>query len=182
MPPGRAAVWLVTIEVPDVEAMSELSRAIVYSEATALHAHWLRTRPAVYSPQVRLRASTGLGIPSTLYLEALQVRMPLLRRFVESVFSRCDVLHTPTLPVPVPRLEEVDLGAGPGLWRMMSLLVRCTAPANYLGLPALAVPAAHTRNGLRASVQLIGRPFSEAMLLRVAAVHEQATQEQPARG
>lgn len=165
---------LVTVTVPDVEAMAELSRAIVYSEATALHAHWLRTRPEIYSPQVRLRASTGLAIPSTIYLEALQVRMPLLKRFVSEVFTHCDVLHTPTLPVPVPKLSEVDLGAGPGLWRMMSLLVRCTAPANYLGLPAIAVPAARTRNGLRASVQLIGRPFSEATLLRAAAVHERS--------
>jgi aspartyl-tRNA(Asn)/glutamyl-tRNA(Gln) amidotransferase subunit A len=165
---------LVDVQVPAVEAMSELSRAIVYSEATALHAAWLRSRADVYSPQVRVRASTGLAIPASIYLEALMLRMPLLRRFVEEVFSRCDVLHTPTLPVPVPRLADVDLGAGADLWRILSLLVRCTAPVNYLGLPALAVPAARTRNGLRASVQLIGRPFAEAMLLRVAAVHEAA--------
>ena len=163
---------LVNVRVPDVEAMSELSRALVYAEATALHAHWLRSRPEIYSPQVRLRASTGLGIPSSIYLEALLLRMPLLKKFVAAVFSKCDVLHTPTLPVPVPKLSEVDMGAGAGLWELLSLLVRCTAPINYLGLPALAVPAAHTRNGLRASVQLIGRPFSEGLLLRVAAAHE----------
>jgi aspartyl-tRNA(Asn)/glutamyl-tRNA(Gln) amidotransferase subunit A len=166
---------LVEVQVPDVEAMSELSRAIVYAEATALHGAWLRSRAEVYSPQVRVRASTGLAIPASIYLEALLLRIPLLRRFVGEVFGRCDVLHTATLPIPVPRLAEVDAGAGPELWRILSLLVRCTAPVNYLGLPALAVPAARTRNGLRASVQLIGRPFAEGMLLRVAAVHEAAT-------
>lgn len=163
---------LVELDVPDIDAMSELSRAIVYAEATALHAAWLRSRPEAYSPQVRVRASTGLAIPSSIYLEALMVRIPLLKRFVGEVFSRCDVLHAPTLPVPVPKLSDVDLGAGPGLWRMLSLLVRCTAPINFLGLPAIAVPAARTRNGLRASVQFIGRPFAEATLLRTAAVHE----------
>ena len=163
---------LVQVDVPDVDVMSELSRAIVYAEATALHAVWLRGRAALYSPQVRVRASTGLGLPASIYLEALLLRMPLLKRFVTEVFSRCDVLHTPTLPVPVPKLSDVDVGAGPELWKTLSLLVRCTAPLNYLGLPALAVPAARTRNGLRASVQLVGRPFSEALLLRVGAAHE----------
>ena len=165
---------LVELDVPDVESMSELSRAIVYAEATALHAAWLRSRPELYSPQTRVRASTGLGIPSSIYLEALLVRIPMLKRFVGEVFSRCDVLHTPTLPVQVPKLSDVDVGAGAGMWNMLSLLVRCTAPINYLGLPAIAVPADRTRNGLRASVQLVGRPFAEALLLQVAAAHERA--------
>ena len=163
---------LVDIDVPDVEAMSELSRAIVYSEATALHGAWLRERPQLYQPQVRLRATTGVAIPASIYLEALLLRMPLLERFVRSVFTRCDVLHTATLPIPVPKLEEVDVGRGEELWRTLSQLVHCTAPFNFLGLPAIAVPARATRNGMPASVQLAARPYAEGMLLRVAAAHE----------
>jgi aspartyl-tRNA(Asn)/glutamyl-tRNA(Gln) amidotransferase subunit A len=54
-------------------------------------------------------------------------------------------------------------------------MVRCTAPFNYLGLPAIAVPGAKTGDGMRASVQLVGRPFAEGLLLRVAAAHERAS-------
>jgi aspartyl-tRNA(Asn)/glutamyl-tRNA(Gln) amidotransferase subunit A len=165
---------LVELEVPDVQPLAELSRAIVYSEASGLHAHWLRERADAYSPQVRVRASTGFGIPAALYYEALLLRVPMLRRFVAEVFARCDVLHTPTLPIPTPTLAEVDVGAGESLWRTLSRLVHCTAPINFLGLPALAVPAAKAANGMPTSVQLIGRPFSEALLLRAAAAHERA--------
>ncbi|MGB8326519.1 MAG: amidase [Steroidobacteraceae bacterium] len=171
---------LVGLAVPDVAAMTELSRAIMYSEATGLHGVWLRERAASYSPQVRVRATTGVAIPASIYVEALLLRMPLLERFVREVFSRCDVLHTPTLPVPTPRLEEVDVGAGPELWSMLARLVQCSAPFNFLGLPAIAVPGEKTGNGMPSSVQLVGRPFAEGLLLRVAAAHERTLQPLPA--
>jgi aspartyl-tRNA(Asn)/glutamyl-tRNA(Gln) amidotransferase subunit A len=66
----------------------------------------------------------------------------------------------------------VDAGSGAALWSILGRLVHCTAPINYLGLPALAVPALPTRNGLPSSVQLVGRPFAEALLFRVGAAHE----------
>ncbi len=178
----REGARLVDVDVPAVESMSELSRAVVYSEATALHGAWLRSHGEGYTPQVRVRASTGLAIPAPIYLEALLLRMPLLEAFVRQVFGACDVLHTPTLPIPVPRLSEVDAGSGAALWSVLGRLVHCTAPFNYLGLPALAVPAQPTLNGLPSSVQLVGRPFSEGLLFRVGAAHERRMAQASPRG
>ena len=169
----RAGATVVPLDVPqEVAAMAELSRAVVYAEATALHAAGLRNTGSRYTPQVRLRASTGLGIPAPVYLEALQWRLPVLRRFVEQVFSRCDVLQTPTIPIPVPRRDETDVGAGPALWELLAQLVRCTAPFNYLGLPAISVPAGLDSRGLPIGTQYVARPFAEAVLLRIAAVQQ----------
>jgi aspartyl-tRNA(Asn)/glutamyl-tRNA(Gln) amidotransferase subunit A len=85
------------------------------------------------------------------------------------------VLFTPTLPIPVPTLAETDVGGSPDMWRTIGKMVPCTAPFNYLGVPALAVPCGFTKNGLPASFQLVGRPFAEALLLRVAATYEALT-------
>lgn len=167
-----AGARVVEVDVPDVAAMSELSRAVVYSEATALHAPWLRTRGDRYTPQVRVRASTGLGIPAPAYLAALQLRLPLLERFVGEVFSRCDALVSPTLPIPVPRRDETDVGSGEAMWAILAKLVHCTAPFNYLGLPAISVPAGLDARGLPMGVQYAARPFAEGTLLRIAAVQE----------
>jgi len=167
-----AGARIIEVTVPDAAPLAELSRAVVYSEATALHASQLRAAAARYTPQVRLRASTGLAIPGTVYLEALRLRLPLLGRFVREVFDRCDVLHTPTLPIPVPRRDETDVGAGSGLWEILAKLVHCTAPFNYLGLPAIAIPAGLDARGLPLSAQFVARPFAEATLLRVAAVQQ----------
>jgi aspartyl-tRNA(Asn)/glutamyl-tRNA(Gln) amidotransferase subunit A len=168
----RAGAAIVEVRVPQPEVLAELSRAILYCEATALHGLWLREHGALYSPQVRVRASTGLAIPGSTYYEALCLRAPLLREFVEAAFRDCDVLHMPTLVIPVPRFTDVDVGSGPALWETLSRLVQNTAPFNYLGLPALAVPFGRTDNGMPASVQLVGRPFDEALLLQVAATLE----------
>lgn len=166
---------VVELEVEHAEHMTELSRAVVYSEAAALHGHWLRTRADDYSPQVRARAATGLAIPAASYLEALHLRPLLLRRYVERVHSQCDVLFTPTLPIPVPTIAETDVGGSSAMWETIAKMVPCTAPFNYLGVPALSVPAGFTANGLPASFQLVARPFAEAQLLRVAAAYQGVT-------
>jgi aspartyl-tRNA(Asn)/glutamyl-tRNA(Gln) amidotransferase subunit A len=122
-----------------------------------------------------VRAATGLAIPAPVYLQAQQLRPILLERFVREVYGACDVLHLPTLGVPVPTLAETDVGGGAVMWEKIALLVRCTAGFNYLGLPALAVPCGFTANGLPTSFQLAGRPFAEATLLRVAQAFQGAT-------
>jgi len=170
-----AGMRIVPVKVPPPEHLTELSRVLVYTEAASLHGHWLRTRGSEYSPQVRLRALAGTAIPAATYLEAQQLRPRLLRRFVTEVFSHCDVLCTPTLSMPVPTLAETDVGGGSALWRTIAALVHCTAPFNYLGVPALSLPIGFTANGLPAGLQLIARPFAEARLLQVAAAYQAET-------
>lgn len=170
-----AGARLVDVAVPAPEHLTELSRTLVYAEATALHGYWQRTRPQDYSPQVRARAATGVAIPASAYLEAQLLRPMLLRRFVGEVFGRCDVLATPTLPMPVPTLAETDVGASASMWQTIARLVRCTAPFNYLGVPALSVPVGFTASGLPVGLQLVGRPFAESTLLRTAASYQANT-------
>ncbi len=164
----RAGARVLEVDVPEPEPLAELSRAVLYTEATALHGEWLRKSADLYSPQVRVRAMTGLAIPASTYYEALCLRSLLLREFVSQAFRDCDLLLMPTLVIPVPRFADVDVGAGPALWETLARLVQNTAPFNYLGLPAIAVPAGRTANNLPASVQLVGRPFAESQLLRAA--------------
>jgi len=166
---------VLPVPMPDCEQLTELSRVLVYCEATAIHGANLRARSADYSPQVRVRAATGLGIPAPVYAQALAIRPALAARFVRTVFEHCDVLHLPTLGIPAPTIEETDVGGAAVMWEKIAVMVRCTAPFNYLGLPALAVPCGFTDNGLPTSFQLAGRPFAEATLLRVAHAYEQAT-------
>jgi aspartyl-tRNA(Asn)/glutamyl-tRNA(Gln) amidotransferase subunit A len=165
----------VAVTVPAAEHLAELGRTIVYTEAAALHGHWLRTRPQDYSPQVRARIATGVGIPAAAYAEALQLRTLLLRRFCDEVFGACDVLVTPALAIEVPTLAATDVGGSASMWNTIARLLQCVAPFNYLGVPALSLPVGFTASGLPAGLQLVGRPFAEATLLAVAAAYQRAT-------
>lgn len=111
----------------------------------------------------------------TQYLEALQLRPMITSRFITKIFGKCDVLHAPTINIALPTIDETSVGDQPGFAEVLGRVTRCTRPINYLGLPSLAVPAGFTEGQLPASFQLIGRPFAEAELFRVAAAYEAAT-------
>src|SRR5690606_18068407 len=134
----------------------------------ALHREWMRTRPGDYSPQVLARLQAGLAIPAHEYIDALRMRSPMLERVRREVFERCDALHAPVLTFAVPTRAETDVGGGPRMPEMVAAFGRWTRPINYLGLPALSLPAG-SAGGLPVGFQLIGPRFSEAMLFAIGA-------------
>ncbi|MFO1408458.1 MAG: amidase [Steroidobacteraceae bacterium] len=172
---AREGATITRVNVPDPVPLTELSRVLVYAEAWAIHRAWMRAHAAGYTPQVRVRAATGLGIPDDAYAEAQRLRPALLRRFVSAVFDGCDAMFLPTLAIEVPTIEETDVGGGAALWARLAALVPCTAPFNYLGLPAITVPCGFGATGLPVGFQLAGRPFDEALLLRVSHAYQRVT-------
>jgi aspartyl-tRNA(Asn)/glutamyl-tRNA(Gln) amidotransferase subunit A len=119
----------------------------------------LRERPQDYAKQSRARLLVGLGVPATLYGEALRARARLLEELLRDAFSKCDVLHVPVLKRPVPTAAETDVGGGAAMQHVLGQIVANTRPFNFLGLPGLSVPIGLTRNGLPQAMQLVGRPF-----------------------
>ena len=59
---------------------------------------------------------------------------------------------------------------------LSTVLTRFARPFNLTGLPALSVPCGFTREGLPIGLQIAGRPFDEALVLRVGHAYEQATE------
>ncbi len=163
---------IVTVEVPDHEKLADLAIALRGPEGAVLHQAWMRDRPDDYGAQVKARLEPGLAISGTEYVMSQQIRPRLQQRFVDTVFADADVFHAPTINIPVPSIAESDVKASPNFPAAIAGMTHCTRPINYLGLPSLAVPAGFTDNGLPASFQLVGRPFAEATLYRVAAAYE----------
>ena len=109
------------------------------------------------------------------YLEALNARARIAAEFVDQVFSRVDVLHTPVMTMPLPTRAETAPDATGDVMAMLARITRNTRPINFLGLPALAVPAGFADNGLPVGFQLIGRPFDEATLFRAGDAYQSET-------
>ncbi len=166
---------IVTVEVPDHDKLADLAIALRGPEGAVLHQAWMRDRPQDYGAQVKARLEPGLMIAGTEYVTSQQIRPQITQRFVDAVFAEADVFHAPTINMPVPSIAETDVKASPNFPAIIAGMTHCTRPINYLGLPSLAVPAGFTDNGLPASFQLIGRPFAEATLYRVASAYEAET-------
>jgi aspartyl-tRNA(Asn)/glutamyl-tRNA(Gln) amidotransferase subunit A len=170
----REGANIVQVELPDQRQLTAAAQLVVAVEAAAFHKRWLIERPQDYGPQVLMRLQNGLAIPGVSYLEALRWRGPALAAYLAAV-SGTDAVIVPGAPVPAPTLAESDVGNGPDAEAVIQRLTRFTRPVNYLGLPSLAIPSGFTKNGLPVGMQLIGRSFDEAMLLRIGAAFQRAT-------
>jgi aspartyl-tRNA(Asn)/glutamyl-tRNA(Gln) amidotransferase subunit A len=140
--------------------------------ALAVHARWMRERAQDYAVYISARMFAAYAIPGTYYVEALAQRGPVLKAFAADVFSKVDVIATPTIPTALPTLAETDIDAIPpggpfdAIARFLAVSVN-TRPFNYLGLPAISVPCGFDANGLPVGLQLAGRPFAEARLFKL---------------
>ena len=156
---------LIPIALPDLVATDAAGGLITACEAAALHSGLLKGQGDLYSTQVRLRIERGFVVSGVSYVNALRYRSVALKQFIEQVFSIVDVFLAPVLAHQTPEIEATDLRSGSEMDKLIAQLTRLTRPINYLGLPALAIPAGFTNDGMPISMQLIGRPFSEEMLL-----------------
>ena len=162
-------------EVPYHQELRGLGNVVISAEFCTLHDEWLRTKHDLYAPLVRARMKQGYAFTAVEYLKAIQIRPQITKSFVDEVFGSADALFLPVLRFPVPKIAAVDCGDSENMNEVLGAINHCTWPMNYLGLPGLSVPAGFTANGLPVGFQLVGRPFAEAMLLRIAAAYERET-------
>lgn len=179
LPHARYAIPVYYL-VATAEASSNLARfdGVRYGYRTAegrtLHAMYVKTRDEGFGAEVKRRIMLGTyvlsaGYYDAFYLKAQQVRT-LIRRDYDAAFGACDVVAMPTTPRPAFRLgEKVDDPL------QMYLEDVFTVSANLSGLPAISVPCGLTSTRLPIGLQLTGRAFDEATLLRAADAYERDT-------
>jgi aspartyl-tRNA(Asn)/glutamyl-tRNA(Gln) amidotransferase subunit A len=165
--------------VATAEASSNLARydGVRYGlrvPAASLGEMYEATRAAGFGAEVTRRIMLGTyvlskGYYDAWYLKAQQVRT-LIRRDFEAAFARCDALVTPVAPTTAFRRGERL--ADPLTMYLSDIF---TISVNLAGLPALVLPCGFDEAGLPIGLQIVGRPFDEATVLRTAAAYEGAT-------
>ena len=132
-----------------------------------------KTRQFGFGSEVKRRIMLGTyalsaGYYDAYYLKAQKVRT-LIKQEFEQAFQRYDALVTPTSPTVAFKLgEKLEDPI------QMYLADVCTLPINIAGVPAISVPAGFAQN-LPVGMQIIGKPFDEATVLRIAFAYEQAS-------
>lgn len=140
---------------------------IAETELLAVHERALRTRPGDFGEDFLGRVLPAVLIGGRDYVQAQRERRRMLAE-MEPVYQHYDVLVTTTAGGPAPRLETWRTIE---FWRRASL----TTPFNVTGGPALAQCIGFSSGGLPLSMQIVGRPFDDATVLRVAHAYEAAT-------
>ncbi len=161
---------LVDVEIPSLQQATAIWLAIAGPEAAAFHRRNMEERPQDFSEQVRLRLQLGLQLRAVDYLRGLEGQEQLQMQ-VEKLYARIDVLVTPTTAFTATRIEDELAASG-----RESSIHRFTCPFNLTGQPAISLPCGFDSQGLPVGLQIVGRPFDEETVLRVAHAYEQASE------
>ena len=165
---------IVKVDLPDQRQLTAACQLVLATEAAAFHKRWLIERPQDYGAQVLMRLQNGLAIPAVSYLEAMRWRGPALSVYLVAV-AGTDAVLAPVAPMPAPTIAESDVGNSIDAEAVIQRITKFTRPINYLGLPSLSIPTGFTKAGLPVGMQLVGRAFDEAMLFRIGAAFQRAT-------
>jgi aspartyl-tRNA(Asn)/glutamyl-tRNA(Gln) amidotransferase subunit A len=147
----------------------DMQLAVMLAEGFAFHAARVREAPQLFQPPVLGRLRGGESVSTTTYIQRRR-ELDQMRRAAAGLFADVDLLVTPTVPLlPIPVAEAQDDEAGTALY------ARNTRPFNGYGLPAVSVPCGFAKNGLPIGLQIVGPPWGEESVLRLAHAFEQAT-------
>jgi len=165
---GEMGADLTEADVPLISEIPAGVTAIMLPEALAYHQKWMSERPDDYGDDVRYRLELGATFLAVHYVQAQRFREMAVAAWREEVFPKVDLIVTPTTPITARPIEEGDL-------QVTFNLIRFTNPLNFLGVPAISIPCGFTGEGLPVGLQLVGRWWDEASVLRAAYAYEQAT-------
>jgi aspartyl-tRNA(Asn)/glutamyl-tRNA(Gln) amidotransferase subunit A len=164
----------VKVEIPDLENCSAMEAHITLAEATSYHEPYLRKQADDYGPGVRTNLEAGRYLLATDYVKSQRARTLLQRNF-NAAFQHADVIVSPTLPALPPRVGEVWVQSGDLREHVIDAFLRFNIPYDLTGLPAISVPCGFSSAGLPIGLQIAGRAFEEATILKVALAYERST-------
>jgi aspartyl-tRNA(Asn)/glutamyl-tRNA(Gln) amidotransferase subunit A len=163
------------VNVDGTDKIFETWRAIRLSESAATHDEWMVSRPQDYGEDVIRMLEKGQEITAVQYLNALHKWRQEIKDAFLKAMSEFDALLVPTTIIPAPFLDQKEVNIEGKTIEVYFTLSRLTTVFDTTGLPALNIPAGLVvdSNKLPVGVQLVGRPFDEARILRIAYTYEQ---------
>ena len=161
-----AGFELVPVTLAHAHLTTAAIMPIVQAEATSYHWHDLTRRPGDFSDALRENLRLGALVLAKDYLDAQRVRRVIAGE-VTAALAGVDALIFPTQPIVAPPIGAYDV-AEEGEEDVLDVEIGHTGLANLSGHPAISLPCGLTADGLPVGLQLTGRAFDEATLLRIA--------------
>ncbi len=166
----QAGADVVAVELPFYGEAASVSLIVTIAEALAYHATDLGSRWNDYLASTRMGLALGAFVSASDYLQAQRVRRTV-HAAVADLFEQVDLIVTPTVSRPAPRMEEA--AAYVASFFAGKDLAFHTSYWNAMGNPAISVPIGFSESGLPLAGQITGRPFEDDLVLRAAHAFQQ---------
>jgi aspartyl-tRNA(Asn)/glutamyl-tRNA(Gln) amidotransferase subunit A len=164
---------LVPVDLGDLGTAHTDGYCIMMCELASLQEPDL-DRIDAYDPGTRARIEQGLRFSATDYLRAMR-RRPLVMQQVARAMEAVDVVITPGVGSEAASLADMTVSVNGARHPLQLVLPHNTMIFDYTGLPALMVPAGQGSSGLPVAIQIVGKPFDDALCLSLGSAFQRAT-------
>lgn len=163
---------VVEIVIPELDEMQTAHLVSIGSEAAASLTPDLQDGKG---PRLTLDSRINFALFNSFtaadYVAAQRLRRRIMYYHTQ-IFKNVDVIVTPTTGMTAPKIPKNALELGESDMKVTGNLMRFILAANLLGFPAISIPVGYDKQGLPIGLQIIGRPWAEATILRLAAAFE----------
>ncbi len=172
---GELGASVQDVSIPLISDAGAISKSLTDMEGAAVHHEGLKKRAKDYDHNTRVRLLTAILTPAQHYYKAQKLRTMLQQQILDAL-EKVDVLVLPTSPGPAPKIAD-----GPGVKSQEEANSRIAGVRSFTGafnvasVPALSLPCGFTSDNLPIALQIAGKPFDEATVMKVAHAYEQAT-------
>jgi Asp-tRNA(Asn)/Glu-tRNA(Gln) amidotransferase A subunit family amidase len=166
---------IVEIVIPNLEANRVAHSVTITSEmAQAMQATY-DEHHREHGLDVRINLALARQFTATDYVTAQRIRTRMMRHF-QNALRQADMILTPTAGIAAPEIKKGALPDGESDLTTTIEIMRFATAANMTGFPAITFPVGYTQKGLPIGLQVIGRAWDEANLLRMALAAEQVVE------
>ncbi len=160
------------VDLNGTDKIFETWRPIRLAESTAIHNEWIVSRRQDYGEDVIRMLEKGLEITAVEYINALHKGRQEIKEAFLNGMSKYDALLVPTTIIPAPSFDQNEVNIEGKIMEVYLSLSRLTTVFDITDLPALNIPAGLVDSKLPVGVQLVGRPFDEAHIIKIAYAYE----------
>jgi len=162
------------VDVDGTDKIFDTWRAIRLGESAATHDEWMASSSRQeYGEDVIRMLEKGQEITAVQYINALHKWRQEIKDAFLKAMSEYDALLVPTTNIPAPFLDQKEVNIEGKTIEVYLSLSKLTTVFDITGLPALNIPAGFVDSKLPVGVQLVGRPFDESRMLKIAYTYEQ---------
>ena len=172
----RLGASVEEVSLPSIVHVGAVHWAICFTEFATIHQKRMKDRAEDLTKLVKIATLAGALLPAQGYYKATWMR-DLIRREVLDALKRYDILVTPTTITTAEEWAETypEITKEYARNALTSSTVVCTGAFSHAGTPALSIPCGFTEEGLPVGLQIVGKPFDDALVLRVGYTYQQET-------
>ncbi len=166
---------IVEIVIPDLEANRIAHSVTITSEMAQAMNETYDEHHKEHGLDVRVNLALARQFTATDYLISQRIRTRMIDHF-DNAFKQVDMILTPATGISAPEIKKGALPDGESDLTITIEIMRFATAANMTGLPAISFPVGYTKKGLPIGMQVMGKAWDEANLLRMALAAEQVVE------